>query len=109
MIVHYLGVGISLLMWLSCRCCQRSRTFCYAVELAGLLGACCCYAIMASGLPQAFRPEMTILLAFGLFLMAHAVHVPSTWRWTVVLGATLAVPLFVVSAKTSVTVGRRST
>jgi serine/threonine-protein kinase len=48
---------------------------------------------MAVGIPQAFRPEMTLVLAFGVFLLGHAVHVPSVWGWTVALGAAMAVPL----------------
>lgn len=94
MVVHYLGILVCLAMWFLCRKGERRLSLCYAVELGGLFAACSFYGVMASGIPQAFRPEMTILLAFGLFLMAHAVHVPSSWRWTAILGAALAVPLF---------------
>jgi len=97
MVVHYVAVLVSTAMWLVCRAGQRGRPACYAVELVGLLAACSLYALMATGIPQAFRPEMTILLTFGAFLMAHAVHVPSTWGWTAWLGTALALPLFVGS------------
>jgi len=93
MVVHYLAILVSIAMWLVCRSGQRRRYTCYAVELIGLFIACSLYAAMATGIPQAFRPEMTILLAFGVFLMAHAVHVPSTWQWTASLGTALAIPL----------------
>jgi len=93
MVVHYLAILVSIAMWLVCRSGQRRRFTCYAVELIGLFIACSLYAAMATGIPQAFRPEMTILLAFGVFLMAHAVHVPSTWQWTASLGTALAIPL----------------
>ncbi|MBW2523555.1 MAG: serine/threonine protein kinase, partial [Deltaproteobacteria bacterium] len=93
MLVHYGGVAVALAMWLSCRRGRRSLAAVYVIELNGLAAACGLYAVMATGIPQAFRPEMTILLAFGLFLMAHAVHVPSSWRWTAVIGVALAIPL----------------
>jgi serine/threonine protein kinase len=94
MLAHYLGVAASIAMWLGCRWGNRSRAAVYAIELVGLTATCSCYTVMAAGIPQAFRPEMTILLAFGVFLLAHAVHVPSSWRWTALLGTALAVPLF---------------
>jgi len=95
MIVHYLAVAVSTVMWLCCRTGEHSRALCYTVELVGLFLACSLYAVMAEGIPQAFRPEMTILLVFGVFLLAHAVHVPSSWKWTALLGTSLAIPLFV--------------
>jgi serine/threonine protein kinase len=93
MVVHYLAVLVSTAMWLVCRTGQRRRVTSYAVELVGLFIACSLYAWMATEIPQAFRPEMTILLAFGVFLLAHSVHVPSTWEWTASLGTALAIPL----------------
>jgi serine/threonine-protein kinase len=95
MVTHYLGVAASIAMWAGCRWGKRSLTAVYAIELVGLVAICSLYAVMAVGIPQAFRPEMTILLAFGVFLLGHAVHVPSSWRWTALLGATLAVPLII--------------
>ncbi len=94
MVVHYLAVAVSTVMWLVCRTGKRSRSICYTIELVGLFLACSLYAVMAEGIPQAFRPEMTILLAFGVFLLAHSVHVPSSWIWTATLGTSLAIPLF---------------
>ena len=95
MVAHYLGVAASAVMWMGCRWGNRSNAAVHAIELIGLTATCTCYTVMAAGIPQAFRPEMTILLAFGVFLMAHAVHVPSSWRWTALLGTALAVPLFI--------------
>jgi len=95
MVAHYAGVAFSVAMWLTCRKSRLSTRSVLAVELVGLTAICSVYAVMAEGIPQAFRPEMTILLAFGVFLLAHAVHVPSTWRWTVILAAALAVPLII--------------
>ncbi len=95
MVTHYLGVAASLTMWLACRWGEHRPRAVYIIELVGLLAVCSLYAVMATGIPQAFRPEMTILLAFGVFLLGHAVHVPSSWRWTALLGATLTVPLLV--------------
>jgi len=93
MVSHYLGVGASLAIWLGCRWTGDRRAVIYAVELVGLVTTCSLYTVMAAGIPQAFRPEMTILLAFGVFLLAHAVHVPSSWQWTALLGTAMAVPL----------------
>ncbi len=93
LVAHYLGVAASLGMWLSCRRGDYPARASYTIEFVGLLAVCSLYALMATGIPQAFRPEMTILLAFGVFLMGHAVHVPSSWRWTALLGAALALPL----------------
>ena len=95
MVAHYGGVVVSLAMWLACRRGRPRTTSVHAIELGGLSAICSLYAVMASHIPQAFRPEMTLLLAFGVFLLAHAVHVPSSWRWTSVLAAALAVPLII--------------
>jgi serine/threonine-protein kinase len=95
MVSHYVGVALSTAMWLVCRQGPLSVRATQAVELVGLTLVCSAYAVMATGIPQAFRPEMTILLAFGVFLLAHAVHVPSTWRWTALLAAALAFPLVI--------------
>ncbi|MEZ4220394.1 MAG: serine/threonine-protein kinase [Polyangiaceae bacterium] len=93
MISHYLGVGASVAMWLSCRSGEHPKRRIQIIELVGLFVVCSLYAVMAVGIPQAFRPEMTLLLAFGVFLLGHAVHVPSSWRWTALLGTSLAIPL----------------
>ncbi len=93
MVSHYGGVAISVAIWLMCRKIELSAKAVHAVELGGLTLVCCMYAVMAEGIPQAFRPEMTILLAFGVFLLAHAVHVPSTWQWTALLATAMSVPL----------------
>jgi eukaryotic-like serine/threonine-protein kinase len=95
LLTHYLGVAASTAMWLGCRWGDRSRATIYMIELIGLVATCSLYTVMAAGIPQAFRPEMTILLAFGVFLLAHAVHVPSSWSWTALLGTAMAVPLIV--------------
>jgi len=95
MVSHYLGVLASAAIWLGCRRRDRSPTAVHAIELVGLVATCSLYTVMATGIPQAFRPEMTILLAFGVFLLAHAVHVPSSWQWTATLGVAMAVPLFI--------------
>jgi len=95
MVAHYSAVAVSLAWWLVCRRGTRSSKVVHGIELGGLTVVCSLYAVMATGIPQAFRPEMTVLLAFGVFLLAHAVHVPSSWRWTALLAAALAVPLMV--------------
>jgi len=97
MVSHYAGVAASVAMWLVCWKAELSARATHAVELVGLTLVCSVYAVMATGIPQAFRPEMTLLLAFGVFLLAHAVHVPSTWQWTALLASALAVPLIVGS------------
>lgn len=93
MIVHYLAVAATGAMWLANRGAERSTTHVYAIELVGLLTTCSLYVVMALGIPQAFRPEMILLLAFGVFLIAHAIRVPSSARWTLLLGLVMAVPL----------------
>jgi tRNA A-37 threonylcarbamoyl transferase component Bud32 len=95
MVVHYVAVLVSTAMWLACRAGRRRPVTSYAVELVGLFTACSLYAVMAAGIPQAFRPEMTLVLAFGVFLLAHAVRVPSSWEWTASLGTALAAPLLI--------------
>jgi len=95
MLVHYAAVTVSVSMWALGRHGVRTTTTMYVIELVGLLATCSLYAVMAVGIPQAFRPEMTILLAFGLFLITHAIRVPSSAKWTTLLGVVLAVPLFV--------------
>jgi hypothetical protein len=95
MVAHYGAVTASAIWWLACRRRILAVRTIHTFELFGLTSVCTLYAVMAAGIPQAFRPEMTIVLAFGVFLLAHAVHVPSTWQWTAVLGAGLAVPLLI--------------
>ncbi len=97
MVAHYGGIAASLAMWLACRTGKLSSASIHVIELVGLTAVCCLYAVMAADIPQAFRPEMTLVLAFGVFLLAHAVHVPSSWQWTTLLGAALAVPLLVAA------------
>jgi len=97
MLAHYGGIAASLAIWLSCRRGERSASTVYMIELVGLTTVCCLYAVMAAGIPQAFRPEMTIVVAFGVFLLAHAVRVPSSWQWTALLAAALAVPLIIAA------------
>jgi serine/threonine-protein kinase len=93
MVSHYLGVAASIAIWAASRWGPQIRNLVYGVELVGLVTVTSLYTVMAAGIPQAYRPEMTILLAFGVFLLGHAVHVPSSWRWTAALGAAMAVPL----------------
>jgi serine/threonine-protein kinase len=95
MVAHYLGVASSTAMWLFCRKLTLGHTMVKTIELGGLLVTSSCYTVMAAGIPQAFRPEMTVVLALGVFLLVHAVHVPSSWRWTALIGGALAVPLFI--------------
>jgi len=95
MLAHYAAIGVSTTWWLACRRGRPSAATVHALEVIGLVTVSSLYAVMAAGIPQAFRPEMTILLAFGVFLLAHAVHVPSSWQWTALLGAALAVPLLI--------------
>jgi hypothetical protein len=97
MLAHYGALSLSALWWLACRGRSLKGRTIQVIELVGLVGASTLYAVMATGIPQAFRPEMTIVLAFGVFLLAHAVHVPSSWQWTAVLGTALAGPLLVGS------------
>ena len=97
MVAHYGAMAFSATWWLLCRRAALTPVAVHVVELLGLTSVCTLYAVMAAGIPQAFRPEMTILLAFGVFLLAHAVHVPSSWQWTVVLGLGLALPLMIGS------------
>jgi hypothetical protein len=97
MVAHYGAMTVSALWWLACRRRILATRTIHTLELLGLTGVCTLYAVMAAGIPQAFRPEMTILLAFGVFLLAHAVHVPSTWQWTATLGVGLAGPLLIGS------------
>jgi hypothetical protein len=97
MVAHYGALSVSAIWWLACRGRVLEGRTIHIIELLGLAGSSTLYAVMATGIPQAFRPEMTILLAFGMFLLAHAVHVPSTWQWTAVLGIALAGPLLIGS------------
>ena len=97
MVAHYGGVAASLAMWLACRRGKPTPGSVYWIELIGLTAICSLYAVMGTKIPQAFRPEMTLVVAFGVFLLAHAVHVPSSWRRTAVLAGVLAVPLIIAT------------
>ena len=52
----------SAAIWLACRAAGDRRAVVYAIEMVGLVAVCSLYTVMAAGIPQAFRPEMTILL-----------------------------------------------
>ncbi|MBW2455127.1 MAG: serine/threonine protein kinase [Deltaproteobacteria bacterium] len=93
MVVHYAAVMATLVMWWACRRGRLSDAMSHGIELAGLVGSGTLYSAMGWDLPQPFRPEMTVLLALSVFLLAHAIYVPSSWKRTTVLGGALAVPL----------------
>jgi hypothetical protein len=65
MVAHYGAVTLSAAWWLVCRRRLLNARTIHTLEFLGLVGVCTLYAVMATGIPQAFRPEMTIVLAFG--------------------------------------------
>ncbi len=97
MVVHYAAVLVTAAMWWVCRRGKLSDSICHGIELAGLAASGTLYSAMGWDLPQPFRPEMTGLLALSVFLLSHAIYVPSSWKRTTVLGGALAVPLLVSS------------
>ena len=95
MLVHYAAVAVTLAMWGACRRGRQRDSVTHGIELTGIVAAGTLYVGMGWDLPQPFRPEMTVLLALGVFLLTHAIYVPSSWLRTTILGSALAIPLVI--------------
>ncbi|MCA9605592.1 MAG: serine/threonine protein kinase [Myxococcales bacterium] len=60
-------------------------------ELVLFTVSCLAYGYMGRAMPAAFRPDLTLVLVFGLALLARSIYVPASWRWTAALSLALAV------------------
>lgn len=52
--------------------------------------SCLAYGYMGRGMPAAFRPDLTLVMIFGIALLARSIYVPASWQWTAALATLLA-------------------
>ena len=94
-LLHLLGAGSLLAIWVVCRAGARSPGFVHAPEATGLIASSLAYELMGWCLPPEARPDMIVLLALTYSLMARAAYVPSPARRTLVLSLAIGTPFVV--------------
>jgi serine/threonine-protein kinase len=88
-----LGTLAFLSMWALCRVAARPGRFVRQVESGALILGGGSIAATGAFLPLNHQPELVVLLALTLTLLARAVFVPSSARRTLTLNALLALPI----------------
>ena len=94
-VLHGVAIAFTLLVWFLCRGGPRSRRFVERAEVACLLGSVFCYEAMGALIELDARPDLIVVLALTLVMMARAVYVPSTARRSLVLGVVAGIPLVI--------------
>ena len=94
---HGLAVACFLLTWLLCRGRPRSRRFVEAAEIVGLLTGCLSYNAMGLFIPLVARPDLIMLLAMTIGLVARTIYVPSPASRTCFVGVAIGVPLTIAT------------
>jgi eukaryotic-like serine/threonine-protein kinase len=90
---HGLGIVFALVLWALCRNQRRSRRFIERAELVCLLASVVCYELMGATIRLEAHPELIMLLALTLLMLARAVYIPSTAQRSLLLGVITGVPL----------------
>jgi serine/threonine-protein kinase len=83
---HLAAAGFFLLPWFACRRRKRSARFIRMAELAALSMGVLATSVMAMYIPFEGRPDFIGLLALSNVILARAIFVPSSGRWTLTLG-----------------------
>jgi serine/threonine-protein kinase len=91
--LHGLGILFMLLLWLLCRGRARSRRYVERAEVVCFLGSVISYEAMGATIDLEAHPELIIVLALTLVMLARAIYVPGTARRSLVLGVIAGVPL----------------
>ena len=94
---HLVATGAFLGVWVACRLGPPSTGYVRTVESVGLLSGAVATAAMGIRVPIEATPELIILLALALGLVARSVYVPSTPRRTLLLGVAMGVPIVVAT------------
>jgi serine/threonine-protein kinase len=82
---HLAAAGFFLLPWFSCRRGERSARFIRVAELVALSLGVLATGVMAMYIPFEARPDFIGLLALSNVIVARAIFVPSSGRWTLTL------------------------
>jgi eukaryotic-like serine/threonine-protein kinase len=93
--LHGLGILFGLVLWFLCRGKARSRRYVERAEVVCLLGSVTSYEAMGAFIDLSAHPELIIILALTLVMLARAIFVPGTARRSLVLGVIAGVPLVV--------------
>jgi hypothetical protein len=96
MILHLAGSLMLLASWALCRTGAWPRRSVETLESTSLLASAAAYAGMGYFIPAIAQPEMIMLLAMTLAVMARAVLVPSAPKRTALLTALVGVPIAIV-------------
>jgi hypothetical protein len=91
------SVTAFLVLWLTCRRGRRSLRTIRTLEGGCLLIGCTATMLMPTQVPYLIRPDYIVLLGLGLITIARAVYVPGSARYTLAIGAALAVPFLVIA------------
>ena len=83
---HLAAAVFFLLPWFSCRRGKRSARFIRVAELVALSLGVLATGVMAMYIPFEGRPDFIGLLALSNVILARAIFVPSSGRWTLTLG-----------------------
>jgi serine/threonine-protein kinase len=83
-------------LWLLCRRGQWSVSAVRAIEAVCLLTGCTAVMFMPLHVPYLVRPDYIVLMALGMIIIARAVFVPGSARYTLAIGVSLAVPLALI-------------
>lgn len=90
----HLAAGVAFaLLWVACRRGERSARFIRAAELTALTFGVAATGAMTLNLPPESRPDFVMLLVLSNVVLGRAILVPSSGRWTAVLGAVVGVVL----------------
>jgi len=95
--LHAVAAFAFALVWLLTRRGRWSSAELRVVEAGGFVVASFCYVAMGYFMPAIARPDLIMVLALGLCLLARSAYVPSTARLTLLVSATILVPLFTVA------------
>jgi serine/threonine-protein kinase len=90
---HLLATLCFLAVWGVCRFGRLPARAIRAAEMLGLLAGVIASGLMAGAIGPVNRPDYILLLALTFVMVARAVWVPSTARWTLLLGVAVGVEL----------------
>ncbi|MCB9591435.1 MAG: serine/threonine protein kinase [Sandaracinaceae bacterium] len=97
---HLVGAVSMLALYVANARGARSVAWIRVSEALALGISCLGYGTMCFSMPTAYRPDLTVILIFGIALLGRAVYVPAGWRGTAGLGALLGVEVVWVTVRT---------
>jgi eukaryotic-like serine/threonine-protein kinase len=97
MTLHLVGACALLMSWAVCRGGPLNKRLVENVEAVSLVVSAIAYSAMGLFIPAFVRPELVVVLAMTMGLMARAVFVPSTAKRTGILAGVVGVPVIFVA------------